>query len=267
MNYWVSGGFSVLATAADLYAIPNILHAKKELSDAEILALDPTVLAKIDRWALRQNPAKRDRHYSASDVFLPGSMIAGGLLALDKRVRRHWAPILLMYYETHAVAFSLYNFSPFGPAFQNRVRPNAYYSEVPMNERKRSGNRNSMFSGHTASATAAFYFIAKVYTDYHPELGNKKYWFFVVATLPPLVQGYLRMKALAHFPSDIFAGMSLGAVTGIAIPALHRIRNKNINAGMVATPLGPQMGLTLRLAGKAERHTPLPDFRPTVAAK
>jgi hypothetical protein len=232
MNYWISGGFSALATLGNMYAIPNILHSKKNLSDAEIAALRPDIYNGIDRWALKQDPSKREAFYKASDVMLPALILGGASIVLDKSVRKDWGPILLMYLETQAMTFTLYNYSPFGPAFQNRLRPVVYYPEMPIDLRKGGNQRNSMFSGHVANASAATFFFVKVYSDYHPEIGNKKFLLYGLASVPPLAMGYLRMKALAHFPSDILVGYALGAVCGVAIPALHRFRPKNVQVGI-----------------------------------
>ena len=176
MNYWVSGTFSVVATAANIYAIPNIIKAKKDLTDAELAALRPNIHNGFDRWALQQDPSKREINYRNSDIVLPAIVVSAAALGFDKAIRKDWLKILMMYYETHAVTFSLYNFSFFGPAFQNKVRPYSYYDTYFTADQRRGGNqRNSLYSGHTASASAATFFIVKVFSDYHPEIGRKKY--------------------------------------------------------------------------------------------
>ncbi|MCW3075263.1 MAG: phosphatase family protein [Flaviaesturariibacter sp.] len=264
MNYWISGGFSVLATAGNIYAIPNILHAKPQLTPEELAALNRNVPNGIDRWALRQDPSKRDAFYKASDIFLPALMLAGGAVTLDKRVRKDWVKVLVMHYEVQAVAFSLYNFSFFGPAFQNKIRPVAYYPEFPESLRRGGNQRNSFFSGHTAQSTAATFFFVKVYTDYHPEIGKKRFLYYGLASIPPLVQGYLRMRALAHFPSDILAGYAIGAVCGIAIPALHQYRIKTVQGGITWTPSGP--GLRVSWNPKPKEKRMLNSFQPIAVA-
>ena len=240
MNYWVSGTFSVVATAANIYAIPNIIKAKKDLTDAELAALRPNIHKGFDRWALQQDPSKREINYRNSDIVLPAIVVSAAALGFDKAIRKDWLKILMMYYETHAVTFSLYNFSFFGPAFQNKVRPYSYYDTYFTADQRRGGNqRNSLYSGHTASASAATFFIVKVFSDYHPEIGRKKYLLYGLASVPPLVEGYLRMKALTHFPSDIMVGFVVGAACGVAVPSLHRFRDRGIKVSMIGTPAGP----------------------------
>lgn len=238
MNYWATGGIIVLATAGNLYAIPNILHAKKPISTAELEALDPEVTNSIDRVALRQDPERRASFKQASDIILPATVVAGAVMFLDKRVQKDWFRVLAMYVETQAITFSLYNFSPFGPSFQNRLRPLVYYDKLSVEERTSGGNRNSFFSGHTANVAAATFFMAKVYSDYHPELGRKKYWLYTLAAVPPLVEGFMRVRALEHFPSDVAAGFIMGAVTGVVIPALHRVRTHNVQLQVTYSQFG-----------------------------
>lgn len=255
MNYWVSVPFCLVATAADIYAIPTIIKSKRDLSDDEIKALDPDIYSGFDRWALDLDPSRRNDFYKASDYVLPAIVASTGVLMADKQIKKDWLRLLVMYYETHAFTFSLYNFSFFGPAFQNKYRPVVYYPEWPMDERQGGNQRNSMYSGHTASAVASTFFMVKVYSDYHPEIGNKKFLLYGLASIPPLVEGYLRVKALAHFPSDVMVGFAIGAACGIIVPSLHRFREKDISVGLIPTPAGPGINLSWRPRYKTVKYT------------
>lgn len=247
MNYWLSAGISLASTAANIYAVPNIIKAKQPMSDAELAGLDKTIFSGFDRWALTQDPAKRDINYQYSDYLLPVIIAGAGTLAFDKKIRRDWLRLLMLYYETHAITFNLYNFSFFGPAFQNKVRPIAYYDEYFTADQRRAGNnRNSLYSGHTASAAASTFFLVKVYSDYHPEIGGRKYLYYALASIPPLAEGYLRMQALAHFPSDVLVGFVIGATCGVLVPELHRLKRQGVKLGVAATPVGPGISLTWR---------------------
>ena len=253
MNYWVSGGFTAAAFVANVYSIPRIKE-KKPLSDGELNNLNTAALNGFERWALHQKPELSGKYDKASDYALQGTILASGLLALDKHVRKDGLRILLMYAETHAVTFSLYNFSPFGPTFQNKLRPAVYYPQIGDEARRSGNNRNSMYSGHTASAACAAFFAAKVYNDYHPEFSfGKKYLIYTAAAIPPLVQGYLRMKALKHFPSDILIGYIIGATCGVAVPEMHRFKKQAIRYGVEMNPNGDGAGLTLRWQPRYER--------------
>lgn len=245
----------VAATAANMIAINNVLHNKKDLSDAEIAGLRPDIVNAIDRWALNQDPAKRDRFYRASDHAL--TLVLAGSAAtfiLGKKTRKDWLRIGLMYYETQFLTFAFYDFSPFGPFFQNRIRPISYYDYFPMYLRKRGNQRNSFYSGHVANAASASFFAAKVYLDYHPEMRHKKILIYGLASVPPLVTGWLRMKALAHFPSDVLAGYLIGATFGIVVPELHRKKTAKLDLNTFYNGQAGGLQLTYKLGKK---QTPL----------
>jgi membrane-associated phospholipid phosphatase len=243
VNYLTSSAICLVATATDIYAIPNVIKSKKEISDDELNALRPDILTGFDHYALEQDPAKRQMYAKASDYTLPVLIVLPGFLALDKQIKKDWFRILLMYYEMHSITFSIYNYSFFGPAFQNKYRPLVYYTQLPKEERNLGNYRNSMYSGHTATAIASTYFLVKVYSDYHPEIGNKKYILYAIATIPPIVEGYFRVKAMLHFPSDVAMGMAVGVACGIIVPEIHRFKNHKVSVGLSGTPVGPGFNL------------------------
>jgi membrane-associated phospholipid phosphatase len=250
MNYKRSIAFNVIATAANIYAIPNLIKSKKELTDAELQSLNPDALNGIERWALRQDPTRRQQIDVLSDRILTLTAVGAASLLLDKNIRQHWVRIITMYYETSAVTFSMYNFSPFGPLFQNKIRPFAYYTNFPADQRREGNSRNSFYSGHVANAAASTFFMVKVYSDYHPEIGGKKYLLYGLATLPPLLISYLRVKALFHFPSDCLVGLIIGAANGIIIPETHRIKNRNIQLGLTAAPGSAGVSMVWKFGNK-----------------
>lgn len=252
MNYPRSVAFSAIATAANIYAIPNLIKSKKPLTDAELQALNPDAITTFDKWALQLDPANRHRIDVLSDRLLTLTSVGAAALFLDRDIRAHWLRIVTMYYETSAVTFSMYNFSPFGALFQNKIRPIAYYSNANYETRKEGNSRNSFYSGHVANAAASSFFIAKVYSDYHPELGGKKYLLYGLATLPPLAISYLRVKALFHFPSDCLAGLAIGAACGILIPETHRIKNRNLQVGLAPVQNGAAVTMTWKLNNQSK---------------
>lgn len=243
MNYWFSAGLSVVASAANVYAIPNVIKNKEPLTDQEIQSLNRNKVGSFDRWALNLDPSQREDYYKYSDYTLPVIIASAATLAIDKNIRKDWVRILMMYYEMHAITFSIYNFSFFGPAFQNKLRPIVYYDQYSLDDRRGGNNRNSLYSGHTATAAAATFFMVKVYSDYHPELGGKKYLLYALASLPPLAEGYLRIKALAHFPTDVMVGFMIGATIGVVVPELHKFHDRQLHIGLTATPVGPGLSI------------------------
>jgi membrane-associated phospholipid phosphatase len=153
----------------------------------------------------------------------------------DKQIRQDWFDVLLMYVETMSITPNIYEWSPLGVNFQNRIRPIAYYDQLTYDQRKSANNRNSFYSGHTAVVAASTFFMVKVYSDYNPEIRNNKYLLYGAATILPLIEGYYRVKAIAHFPSDVLVGIGVGALCGILIPEFHRFHDKNISLGLYSS--------------------------------
>jgi membrane-associated phospholipid phosphatase len=174
------------------------------------------------------------------------------LLIIDKNMRRDWLDLLLMYVEGHTITFSFYNYSPLGPTFVNRYRPFVYYTEIDSVYRMNNNNsRNAFFSGHVGSCTYSTFFMAKVFCDYHPEMGAAKYLLYLAASVPPLIIGYARIKSLAHFPSDVAVGFGLGAIIGIVVPELHKNRHfKDFSLGMFDSPYGTGVTIGWKLPDK-----------------
>ena len=149
-----------------------------------------------------------------------------GALAFDKNIRKDWLDVLILYGESHASSSGIYVLNN---SLINRPRPFNYNPDVPVEEKMANETRNSFFSGHVSTAATASFFTAKVYSDYHPELGNKKYWLFAAAAIPPSFVAYYRYKAMKHFPTDVITGFAVGAACGILIPHLHKNKSSDIS--------------------------------------
>jgi membrane-associated phospholipid phosphatase len=124
---------------------------------------------------------------------------------------------------THAADNAVY----FGAGFTvRRPRPLTYNPLVPTSEKTGTGKSNSFFSGHTSFSSAATFFMAKVYTDYHHIRGWNRILAYTIAAVPPALVGYYRMRAGKHFKTDVMLGFLVGATSGIIVPELHRNKEK-----------------------------------------
>lgn len=197
----------------------NHLADKDGVSYEKALTLTPEDVWWFDRPATKQDVSKRLDAHNTSDVLLNSSILLPVLLAFDKGIRKDWFDVLLLYGESHAISTNLYIANA---ALFSRARPFNYNPVIPVDEKTANESRNAWFSGHVTSSATASFFMAKVYSDYHPELGNKKYWLFTAALILPSLVGLYRYKAMKHFPTDIMAGIVAGAATGILIPHLHK---------------------------------------------
>ena len=197
------------------------LRNKPRLELEEVLLLDKMDIWWFDRIAIEQDASFRYKAQDLSDLYLNGSILLPFLLALDKNIRKDWLDLMVLYGETHAINTAFYLSVA---STLNRTRPFNYNGDVPIEEKLAKETQNSFFSGHVSTSATASFFMAKVYSDYHPELGNKKYWLFGAAIIPPAMVGFYRIKAMKHFPTDVIIGGIAGATAGILIPHLHKIK-------------------------------------------
>lgn len=217
--------WEIPATAAgyalNFYGL-DLLKDKDRLDTATILGLDRMNIWWFDRQATYQDPACFDRAQLISDIAMNISLLLPAALVIDDKIRNDWAELLFLYLETHALNANLYVWA--GPALNNRIRPFVYNPDIELEPKLEGGTRDAFFSGHTSWTATASFFMAKVYSDYHPELGNKKYWLYAAALVPPLTVGYFRFCAGKHFPTDVLTGLAIGATVGVLVPHLHKNR-------------------------------------------
>ncbi len=221
----------------------NIVNNKSPLDSLTIIGLDPDNVNRFDRSATRQDTDFAPTARTISDFGLIGANALPLLLLADKKIRRDWGPLLLLFLETQAVTGNLYSWA--SVVHIDRIRPLVYNPDVPWEERAGLRTQNAYYSGHTSASASASFFTAKVYCDYHPELGNRKYLIYSLALIPPVFTGFFRYKGLKHFPTDVITGVIVGAGTGILIPHLHKITGPNLSV----VPFGGKInGLALSLS-------------------
>lgn len=211
------------------------LQNKPGLTQTELEALDPNDVPGIDQWALRQSFAKHKRAIIQSDyIFNTGQWLPFGLIIWEK-YRKDWLDIGLMYLEAQVTQGLFYGFAPFGPTLVDRYRPRVYYDD---NERTDGNQRNSMFSGHVSTSLTGFYFAARMIDDYNPQLtGGQRALLYTGATLPGIAMGYLRVRALKHYPTDVLIGMGVGAIAGIGVPSLHKWWRRRHESRLAVLPV------------------------------
>lgn len=189
----------------------------------EVLRLNPADVNAFDRPIIFKDPAGFKSAEKTSNLFLNISIAAPALFALDKKIRKDWLDLLGMYLVTHAVDNALYFVGTYSV---RRPRPLTYNTSLDIKERYGEGKSNSFYSGHVGFSSAATFFAAKVYTDYHRIKGWKRMAIYAAAAVPPALVGYFRMQAGRHFKTDVLVGFISGAASGILVPELHRIKKK-----------------------------------------
>ena len=217
----------VTAVAAVTNTLGLRLVDKKPILDSITIAnLDPHNINRFDRSVTNQDADFALTAQRISDFGMYGSYALPLLLLVDQDIRKDWAELLLLYIETEAIVGNLFSW---GAAIHiDRIRPLVYHPDIPYADKTYKRNKNSFYSGHTSSSAAASFFVAKVYCDYHPELGKRKYIVYSIALIPPAFTGLFRIKGMKHFRTDVLTGLAVGAGTGILIPHLHKQKNANL---------------------------------------
>ena len=228
---------TVLGGGWTLYAFSHIYN-REHSTVAEINALNPADINGFDRWAVN---VFSEKAATASNYFLYGAMPLPLFLLFDKQIRSDAGKIGLLYLESMAVTGTLYSTAVISA---NRFRPYAYNPEAPMAFRQGGGAKNSFFAGHVALVGTSTFFIAKVFSDYHPESKLRPY-LWTAAALATATTGYLRHRGGRHFPSDILTGAAVGTLSGILIPQFHKIKLIK-NQNMTLLPfVGPSRGIAM----------------------
>ncbi|MEL6671527.1 MAG: phosphatase PAP2 family protein [Bacteroidota bacterium] len=213
------------------------------LSEMEILQLDARDIGNFDRAATENYS---EAAATRSDVLIFGSyaLAAGaGAYAVAKQDNKgkQFLQLALLGWETNAVTFAGTDLVKIGVG---RIRPFVYNPDAPLEAKQEANAQKSFFSGHTSITAANCFFLAKVLSDYFPE---KKWtrWVWVGAALLPAWTARERVAAGKHFPTDVIAGYTWGALCGFFVPHLHKKSlGKNLRISPVA---GSVHGLSLRL--------------------
>jgi len=232
INPWITGAIGIGGIIISQEMLKRLADADPIPVD-EILALDKSQVNSFDRRAVEQtNYSYAPEAHRISDYWLIGSVLLPASLFIDPKIRKHWLKISLMYLETQAISSNLYIWG--GPMLKERFRPVTYYNEgqFDIGDITHGRNRHSFFSGHVENTAAGTFFWAKVLTDYHPEW-NGKWKIWAAASVPPVMVGYLRYRALKHFPTDLIVGFIVGGGTGILVPHLHKKKElKRLNMSL-----------------------------------
>ncbi|RYF94268.1 MAG: phosphatase PAP2 family protein [Chitinophagaceae bacterium] len=236
---------AAIGTGWSLYAFTQI-YSKDKSSEESILALDKNNIPGFDRHGADVYHPKADE---LGDMLFYGSMPLPVILMLDKEIRKDGLKTAFLYLEAMSVTGLLYTSAVY---FNDRHRPYTYNPKVPMDKRMRGGGKNSFFAGHVALVGTSTFFIAKMLNDYHPD--SKVKWLpFTLAGIATGTTGLMRYRGGQHFLSDILIGMTVGTLSGILVPHVHK--NKNIVDRRVVFTASylfdtPQFGFTYKLSKK-----------------
>jgi len=216
------------------------------LSTGEIRPATPVVgassLLPIDRIAVTETIDPMASTYSNI-----GLWVATGFAVLDpllSGLRDGWDALLvdgLMYGESGAITSTLTDMIKIAT---RRPRPIAYQNPSATDTNLELSFPSGHASGVSSVAATATY-LAFVRAPRSP-----RPWITLAAgTLLTAFVSYERVRAGAHFPTDVIAGSMLGASVGVLVPHLHRHAEEPppVLVGLAPAPGG---GATVTLLGR-----------------
>jgi hypothetical protein len=204
----------------------DLINSTGELRPQQIPPnFDGSKLLPIDRFAITQN-ADESAHVT-SNVGLAAALSFAMLDPVLSRFREHDLQSGLvdgiLYAESAAITWGLTNLAK---AAIRRPRPQAYidaaaHKNDPNYSNASTDSTLSFFSGH-ASMTASISATA-TYLAFARSPGTARPW--VTLAVGVALTAFVseeRVRAGAHFPTDVIAGAVAGAGVGIIVPHLHR---------------------------------------------
>lgn len=232
-----------LISSTAVYASGFILAAvnkHEKLTEEDIMKLDKDQVNKFDRISTGYwSPATA----KASDYVLFGITVLPVVFLSEHHTKSDIAPLAIMAAEAYLFNYGV---TTICKNLTKRTRPYVYNPDVPIDQKLGLGNRESFFSGHTSQTAAATFLFANVISDYHPNMRpGLKAGLWIFATAVPAVEGYLRMRAGKHYPSDVITGFAIGAASGWVIPRLHRYQKLHYKYGLGFLPVKDGMTITL----------------------
>jgi membrane-associated phospholipid phosphatase len=189
------------------------LQHKQGLTPEQINMLTVDDISRIDRSATLNYSLQAAR---TSDLFLYTSLGAPLFLAFNSAIKPDAGKGGIVYLETISLASAEIALIK---ALVKRPRPFVYNPRAPEHKKTERDALSSFFSGHTAMTSTAAFFAANTWLRYNE--GNQA-MIYSAAALIPLSTGYLRYRAGKHFPTDIAAGIIIGAFNVWVTDRLHR---------------------------------------------
>jgi membrane-associated phospholipid phosphatase len=234
---WIDIPITAVTTATTLMGFSKI-YSKDPLTMEELSSLDRNNVPRFDRSALDNF----DESFSKiGDYFFYGSMPLPVIFLLDKKTRKDFPKLALLYLEAMGVTGVPYVSAVY---FGDRYRPYAYNPEVPIDFRTRGGARNSFYAGHPALVATSTFFMATVFSDYYPH-SRSKWLFYTLAGAATATTALARYYGGRHFPSDILIGVILGPASGILIPKIHKNKDLSKRKTTVMPFFGESSGLVM----------------------
>lgn len=223
---------AVVAMATGFAAFSELTIRSGELQPQA--PTDPSRLLAIDRWVTERGTAEEGSGL-ASDLVVAGAFTYAAIDSVRTGFREDRSDAiaeLWMYAESAALNWAVANMSKLGI---RRPRPIAYAQLRQTGQPPQAtDDALSFYSLHTAlvsglSTTATYLAFAR-----NPR-GIEGWVTLGGGVVATTFVGIQRVRALAHFPTDVMAGAFVGAGIGLLVPYLHRSKDPNAWRANVST--------------------------------
>lgn len=186
----------------------------KPLTINQISLLEVKNVNRFDRIACSQwNP----KMAKASDVLAIGSALLPSYFYFRNQSREDFYKIGNVAVQSILLAQALANVSK----LSLRNRPYLYNNGVDVSEKLKTDARMSFFSAHTSMVSSSCFSFALACQTYQINKKSMPY-IWTGAALLPAIQGYLRVKAGKHYPSDVIVGYLAGLGSAFLMHQLHK---------------------------------------------
>lgn len=201
--------------SSGVFTTSYLLQKKVEpLSQTSILQLNRNSINTFDRIATHQwNPGVA----KVSDGVAVGAILMQSYFYFNKTTRPDAFKIGVVSFESFMLSQSIAN----ALKLTKRNRPFLYNQAVPMEVKLKSDARMSFFSAHTTTVSSMCFSFAFTHQYYMPQSKyNQGIW--ISAFTLPAVEGFLRVKAGKHYPTDVITGYLVGLGSAYLMHQLHK---------------------------------------------
>jgi undecaprenyl-diphosphatase len=244
---------AVLGIAAGFGILSDMIVSTGELRPQQISpTFSPSQLLGIDRIAVTQHVDPNARTLSNIGLYAALSYTLIDTIATGFREDSRQAALIdgIIYGEVVALTASVTNLAKMAV---RRPRPAAYteaaaHKDDPSYSNADTDSSLAFFSGHAANCGAVAG--AATYLAFTRSPHSIRPWITLAGgTLLTAFVGYERVRAGAHFPTDVIAGGIAGAGIGVLVAHLHREDTAKQRRVWIGFTPGLGTGGTLTLGG------------------
>lgn len=216
-NYKPVRDISILGGSSITFGVSWLMQKQVEPLDiVTINALKINDINRFDRIACR---------YWNKDIALASDVVAIGSVALpvwfyiNGNTRKDAFKIGNVAAESLMLSQALANLFKLG----KRNRPYLYNSETPMSQKLKSDSRMSFFSAHTTTVSSMCFSFAFAHGTYFKDSKSNGI-IMSSAIILPAIEGFMRVRAGKHFPSDVITGYLVGLGSAYLMHRIHLVR-------------------------------------------